>query len=64
MKVTLWFIRETDKARYYSKIPPARNPGPEDCLWIPRSVCSHTSKQPDGMHIVDVDDWFAEKEKL
>lgn len=64
MKIRLWFIREPDKARLYSRLPPERHPEIEDQLWIPRSVVSHTSKEPSGLHIVDVEDWFAEKEWL
>lgn len=64
MKVRLWYVRETDKARRYCKLPPERNPTEADHIWIPRSVCEHTTKYPDGQHIVDVADWFAEKENL
>lgn len=64
MKIRLWFIRETEKARLYSKLPPERHPTAEDQLWIPRSVVGHTSKEPSGLHIVEVEDWFAEKENL
>lgn len=61
MKIRLWFIRETEKARLYSKTPPDRE---QVEVWIPRSVVDHTSKNIDGTHIVDVQDWFAEKEDL
>lgn len=64
MKIRLWFIRETEKARLYSRLPPERHPATEDRLWIPRSVVTHTSKEPSGLHIVDVEDWWAEKENL
>ena len=64
MKLRLWFIRETEKARLYCKLPPERNPTADDNVWIPRSVVSHTSKEPSGLHILEVDDWFAEKENL
>lgn len=65
MKVRLWFIEETDKARHYCKLPPERHPvQPDDYIWIPRSLVSHTTKQPNGEHIVDVADWFADKNGL
>jgi len=64
MKIRLWFIRETNLARLYSQLPPNRNPGVEDQVWIPRSVVEHTSKEPSGLHIVTVADWFADKNNL
>lgn len=60
----LWFIKETDKARYYSKLPPERNPADSDKVWIPRSLCKHTTKYPNGQHIVDVEDWFGDRNNL
>ena len=64
MKVRLWFIRETDKARLYSKLPPERNPTEQDRIWIPRSLIESATKFPNGEHIVTVVDWFAEKSNL
>jgi len=64
MKVRLWLIRETDKARLYSRLPPERHPTEDDQVWIPRSVVNHTSKEPSGLHEVTVEDWFAERENL
>ncbi len=64
MRVSLWFIRETDLARLYCKLPPARHPTKDDELWLPRSQIEHTSKQPDGMHIVTIPDWLAEAKNL
>lgn len=63
MQVTLWFLRETDKARLYSKLPPERHPTKDDEIWVPRSVVEHTSKTG-NCHIVTVQDWFADREKL
>ncbi len=37
MRVSLWFIRETDLARLYCKLPPSRNPSKEDELWLPNA---------------------------
>ncbi len=74
MKVRLWFVRETELARRYCKVPDSRNPGADEpsntnYIWVPRSVCRHTSKEPAAegerpLHVVDVEDWFAEKEAL
>jgi len=63
MKITLWLIRETDKARLYSKVRPDRNPTQVDEIWIPRSIVEHTSKV-DLEHTVTLPDWFVEKEGL
>ena len=64
MKVRLWFVKETEKAVCYSKVPPERHPGPEDMVWIPRSLIEQRTKFPSGEHHLTVTDWFAEKEKL
>jgi hypothetical protein len=63
-KVNLWFNRETEKARHYSKLPPIRNPTNEDMIWIPISIIEHTSKNVGHHHIVTLPDWFVEKEGL
>lgn len=63
MKIRLWFIRQTDKARLYSKVPPERNPGKEDQVWIPLSVLEHVTKRGNE-HEVTMADWFGEKENL
>lgn len=57
MKITLAFIRETEKARLYE-----RQNGQQ--LWIPRSVIKTTLKHPrnsDGfqVHELDIEPWFA-----
>lgn len=66
MNIRFWFIRETEKARLYSKVPindPRRSVESGDTLWIPRSIVEHTSKR--GVeHTLDLPDWFIEKEKL
>jgi hypothetical protein len=75
MRLRLWFIEETEKARHYCKVPKSRNPGSvmrdnTNYVWIPRSLISHTQKRPsvDGVewpeHDVQVEDWFAQKESL
>jgi hypothetical protein len=65
MTIRLWLIKDSTSgaARLYSKIPPERNPGPEDCVWIPRSIVEHTSKRGNEHQLV-LPDWFVEKEKL
>ena len=64
MKSRLWFIRETENARLYSKLPPERNPSDEDLIWLPKSQIEHTSKEPSGLHIVTIPDWLGEKKGL
>ena len=66
MKIRLWFIRETDLARLYSKVPigqPGRTPEPSDELWVPRSIVEHTTKRGNE-HELDLPDWFIEKSGL
>jgi len=63
-KIRLWFVRETQAARFYSKLPPDRRPTDDDHVWIPKSQIEHTSLEPSGLHIVTVTDWFAEKKGL
>lgn len=60
---TLWLLKETAGARFYSKLPPERHPTANDCLWIPRSIIEHTSKTG-KQHIVTLPDWFIEKRNL
>lgn len=57
-------MRETEKARLYSKLPPEKYHGDaEDEVWIPKSIIEHTSKR--GVeHQVKLPDWFIQKEKL
>ena len=64
MNVRLWFIRETDKARLFSRLPPERKPGKQDEIWIPRSVIEHQLKFATGECHLKVTDWFAEKNNL
>lgn len=63
MKIRLWFLRETDKARLYSKLPPERNPTKEDEIWIPRSVIEYATKFGNEHHLT-ITDWFADKNNL
>lgn len=63
MKVRLWFVRETEKARCYSKVPPERGQTPDTLMWIPRSIVEHTSKRG-AEHTLELPDWFIEKENL
>ncbi len=69
MKVRLWLIRETDKARLYSRLPPDRRDRLErgdhaDEIWIPRSVIESQLKFADGECNLTIADWFGEKYDL
>jgi hypothetical protein len=63
MNIRLWLIRETEKARLYSKVPPERGQTGETQIWVPRSIVEHTSKRG-SEHTVDLPDWFIEKNGL
>lgn len=52
--VTMTFLRETAEARMYRA-----KDGREH--WIPRTLVKHTSKRPDGTHVVTVEAWKAEE---
>jgi hypothetical protein len=59
MKVTLWCIRETEKARLYRRTHGAD-------VWVPRSVCRNVLKWPPEhgnppIHEVEIEDWFLKK---
>lgn len=58
--IRLWLIRQTDKARLYSKTPPNREPVE---VWVPLSVIEHTTKRGNE-HEVKLPDWFIEKAGL
>jgi len=60
MKIRLWFIRETEKARLYSKTDPEAQGRVLDEIWIPRSVVEHTSKRGNE-HEVTIEDWWGVK---
>lgn len=60
VKIRLWLIRETEKARLYSKTPPERLP---DYIWIAKSIVEHTSKRGNE-HEVTLPDWFIEMKHL
>lgn len=71
MKVSMWFIRQTDKARLYYKRSPYRSENRDvDQIWIPLSVIDHTTKHPQNpgeayaQHDVTIADWFADKNNL
>jgi hypothetical protein len=70
MRLRMWFIDETDKARLYSRVPSSRSEDVGNRVWIPRSVVEHTTKRPahNGEkwpeHELIVADWFAQKEGL
>ena len=67
MKIRLWLVQETDKARCYYKFNPvntgAAEPNATDLVWVPRSIIEHTTKRGNE-HVVELPDWFIEKEKL
>lgn len=67
MKIRLWFIRETELARLYSKFDPTGRGGTEpnegDLVWVPRSIVEHTSKRGKE-HTLELPDWFVEKAGL
>ena len=63
MKIRLWFVRETEKARLYTKTPPDRHPEPTEFVWVPRSIVEHTTKRGTE-HEVELPDWFIEKAGL
>jgi len=62
MRIRLWLVRETEKARLYCK---HNRPNPEqsDCIWVPRSIAEHTTKRGNE-HEIALPDWFVEKEGL
>lgn len=63
MKIRLWFMRETEKARLYSTVPAERGQTEDTQVWIPRSVVEHTTKR--GVeHVLELPDWFVDKEEL
>lgn len=67
MKVNLWKIdgtTDTTLARYYSKLPPSRNPQPEDFIYVPKSIIEGVSQNLGGHHVVELPDWFVRKEGL
>jgi hypothetical protein len=62
--VRLWFVRESDQARCYSKLPPERRPDATDLFWLPKSQIENTVKFPTGMHEVKIPSWLAERHGL
>ncbi len=73
-KCRLWFVSETEKARRYCRLPMSRHPGNDlpdnpNYIWVPKSVMEHVTKYPPAegdrpIHVVEVADWFADKENL
>ena len=67
VKVRLWEIRRTDKARLYSTTPPSSRDGDE--VWIPISQIDHVSYQPavEGEWrecVVTIPEWIADEKGL
>lgn len=68
----LYFIRETEAARLYAKLPSSRNPTPtkDEQVWISKSQIEHTSKHAlqDGeqwaRHEVKLPEWLADTKNL
>ncbi len=54
MIIRLNFIHETDKARLYEDKE-------HEEFWIPRSVVSSTTKFPNGVHELNIEDWWWNK---
>lgn len=63
-KIRMWYVRETEKARQYTKIPPDRLRQQEDYVWVPKSITEHRSMQPNGLHELTLPLWFLEKNNL
>jgi len=65
MKVQLWLITETERARRFSRTKEGI-----DSFWVPRSVCRSTLKHPISEHSpyqrceVEIEEWFCEKVKI
>lgn len=70
MKVRLFFIRETDKARLFCvtlKVGGNRPPRPVNPFWLPKSEIIYQKKTFEGvMPVCDVKipDWLGNKHKL
>ena len=65
--VSLWFVRDTGKARLYTKIPPERSPTKTDEVWVPISITEGTTKHgttPGSQHDVKLPDWFITQKNL
>ncbi len=60
-KVKLWLVRETDKARLFCTATPGTTNARE--IWIPRSITHSLSKDHETC-VVEVEDWFLEREEL
>jgi hypothetical protein len=59
----LYFIRESQAARLYSKTNPDDKNREPDLIWIPLSVIEHTTKRGNE-HEVKLPDWFLEARRL
>lgn len=76
-RVRLWQVRATEKAYLFETLPPImadsfgwyRDPKSRE-VWIPRSQIKHISRNPPlgpgGIQecLVDLSEWFADKEDL
>jgi hypothetical protein len=59
----LWFIRETEKARLYSKTDPTNPHRESDQIWVPKSIIEHTTKRGND-HDVKLPSWFCDANNL
>lgn len=66
-RIRLWLVKQTDKARLYSKFNPvgrgATEPDNGDLIWVPLSIIEHVTKRG-SEHEVTLPDWFIEKNGL
>ena len=62
--ISLWFVKETELARQYSKLPPERHPEQSDYVWLPKSQIERTTKFPTGEHHLVLPLWLVEKHGL
>lgn len=63
-RIRMWYVRESEKAWQYTKIPPDRMRQQEDYVWVPKSITEHRSKQENGLHELTLPLWFLEKNGL
>lgn len=65
--VRLWQVRDTEKAYLFSTFPKGHKDARE--VWVPRSLVHHVSREREYPGewrecVVDVEEWFADRESL
>lgn len=60
---TLWYVRESEKAFLYTRIPPERRPTKADEIWIPKSIVEGRTKTG-NTHVVRLPSWFYDQNDL